>query len=34
MSVMHPRQQLELVGLEQALLAAEAEGATPTALSP
>ena len=30
MSVINPRQQLELVGLEQALLAAELEGATPS----
>ena len=30
MSVMNPRHQLELVGLEQALLAAEAEGVTPS----
>jgi Plasmid encoded RepA protein len=30
MTVMNPRHQLEFVGLEQALLAAEAEGATPS----
>jgi hypothetical protein len=30
MTVMNARQQLEFAGLEQALLAAEAEGATPS----